>query len=303
MTNKKNLDVLEKEWRGGVLLNPFGVINKAVKKENPLTRLKRKNVHQYALLICEEVAELFLGCTDYLASHQDESIKKIENNFLAAMFLYLHEEAPSDEQSLCMVCDLVMADNPSDNENHPSDLDRLFKLLEEKNDEHLALVQYRKYQNSGFARKSALRSLKRRFRPLISITASGEGNIFDECSKFELLELAASLVHNCGDSPKEPQAIYEMMDEIIFVTATLAFMILRLHVPEQTSNRLFEILRNPEVYAPKITSALKDASSDAFPELHDEFSFWHESSEKIITAGNFNKATLNAIEKFFVEYK
>ena len=304
MIDKNSLEVLEKEWRSGVLLNPFEVINKAVKNKNPLSHLKRKNDHQYALSICEEIAELFLDCTDYLASHQDESIRKIEKIFLIAMFLYLYTEAPACEQTLCMVCELVTADNPSDSENFSSDLDRLFSLLEEKNDEHLALTQYKIYQKSGVARQIALRSVKKRFRPLISISLSYEKSIFSEyCGNFELFELAASLVHNCGDLPEEPQAIYKMIDEIIFVTVALAYMMWEFDVADQTHHDLFEILENPKTHAMEISFALKSAPPEAFPELQGEFAYWYKHCLREIYNDNFKNAKLNDIVKFYGEYK
>ena len=297
---KNSLDALEKEWRSGVLLNPFEVINKAAKDTNPF---KTKKNLQYTLTICEVVAELFLDCTNYLASHQDENIRKIEKNFLTALLLYIQDDAPVDEHSLCMVCELICADNPLDSETHQSDLDRLFNLLEEKNDKHPALIQYKMYQKSGSTRKLAFRSIKRRFRPLISITSAYENSIFAECSEFELLELAAALLHNCGDSPEEPQKIYHMVDEIIFLTVALASIMWDLDVTEQTSDKLFEILKNPEIYAPKITLTLKTIPADAFPELQSVFTYWHGHSEGVILTGNFKKAKLKVIAKFFEEYK
>ena len=304
MIDKNLLDILEKEWRGGVLLNPFEVINKAVKAANPFKSKHNFRYAKYALPVCEDIAELFLDCTDYLASHQDESVREVEKNFLTAMFLYLHAEAPPDEQSLCMVCELIWAGDPPAGENYQSDLDRLFKLLEDRNGEHSALVQYRAFQESGSVRKAVMKSINRRFHPLISVTSSDEDNIFDECcGKFELFELASALVHNCGASPEEPQTVYGMVNEIIFVTVALAYMMWELDVTEHNTNKLFEILKKPKIYAPEITLALKAAPPDAFPELQGVLAYWREHSGKAIAAGNFKKAKLYAIEKFYGGYK
>ena len=94
-----------------------------------------------------------------------------------------------------------------------------------------------------------------------------------------------------------------MVDEIIFLTVALASIMWDLDVTEQTSDKLFEILKNPEIYAPKITLTLKTTPPDAFPELQDLLTYWHKHSEAAISAGNFKKAKLTAIAKFFEEYK
>jgi len=300
LIDKMRAETIEQEWRGGVLLNPFEIIDKAISTaKNSTAKSKPKR----ALPICEEMAELFLECTDYLVIYQEDDVRNVEKNFITAMFLYLYTEAPANEMSLCMVCELVIADDPCGSEYCQSDLDRLFQLLAEKDYDHPALLQYKKYQKSGSLRRNALKSVRRRFRPLISITSNDENNIFDECSKVELFELAVALIHNCSDFPEEPQKVYGMVDETIFVTVALAYMMAEIAEQEQNSKKLFEILGQPGVYYAKITSALKTASPDAFPGLQDIFNYWYEHSEKAVAAGNYKKSRVNGAAKFFREFK
>lgn len=300
MIDKKQTEVIEQEWRSGVLLNPFEIIDKAV---SDIRNFIVKSNPKRALPICEEVTELFLECTDYLVVYQEYNVRNIEKSLITAMFLYLYAEAPANEMSLCMVCELVRADDPCGSDYSQSDLDRLFQLLAEKDYDHPALLQYKKYQKSGSLRREALKSVRKRFRPLISITSNDENNIFDECSKFELFELAAALIHNCADFPEEPQKVYGMVDETIFVTVALAYMIAEIDEPEQNSKKLFEILGQPGVHAAKITSVLKAVSPDAFPGLHEIFNYWYEHSEKAVAAGNFKKSRVNGAANFFREFK
>ena len=300
MLDKNMREAIEQEWRSGVLLNPFKIIDEAVMAIKDSTT---KNKPKHALPICREVSKLFLDCTDYLFIYQDDEVRNTEEHFLTAMFLYLYTKAPADEQCLCMVCELILADEPSNNNEYgQSDLDRLFVLLEDKDEKHHALNQYKTYQKSP-VRVDALRCIEKRFRPLIAIASSAEDSVFDECSKYELFELAAALVHDCAGFPKEPQAIYAMVNEIVFVTVALAYMMMRIDVENQDRNKLFEILAQPQVYTAKITSELKAQPPDALPGLQDIINYWYKHSEKAVAAGNFNKKLVNGARKFFTEFK
>jgi len=74
---------------------------------------------------------------------------KAEKYLLMSMLEYLQIEAPDDEQNLFMVVHLIDAgidDRKNTNDDYESDLDRLFNMLEEKNEDHIALKHYKKFK-------------------------------------------------------------------------------------------------------------------------------------------------------------
>jgi len=297
MIDKTTIEAITQEWRSGVLLNPFAVIDEAVSNIKP----KTKKIPKIALPICTEISKLFLDCTDYLVGSPEVSIKNVEEHFLTAMLLYLHCEAPIDEMRLSMVCELIVYGDPYGSEYDSTDLDKLFELLEDKNEKHPALIQYKIYQRSNM-RKTVLLSVKKRLRPLVAISSS-DGNLFDEIREDELFEFATALIHDCADSLQMPQAVYSMVHEIVFATVAMAYMMIEIDTDNQNRSKLFEILAQPEVYAKEITSALIVASPDSFPGLEGIIDYWYEHSEKAVAAGNINKTLLNGARKFFNEFR
>jgi len=65
--------------------------------------------------------------------------------FLTSLFQYLWFEAPENEQNLFMVKELIDA-GVNEELDWQSDLDRLFKLLEDKAPNHIALKNYQRYK-------------------------------------------------------------------------------------------------------------------------------------------------------------
>lgn len=68
-----------------------------------------------------------------------------EYDMLSSLCLYLYYEAPPQEQNFSMIMELLRATYAS---SEPSDLDRLFELLEEKDPNHIALKKYHAYKNT-----------------------------------------------------------------------------------------------------------------------------------------------------------
>ena len=297
MINKGMLKAIELEWRSGVLLNPFKIIDEAVSAKKP----KTKKIPQTALPICNQVAKLFLDCTDYLVDCLEDDVKAAEEQFLAAMLLYLYTTAPVDEHKFCMVCVLIDAGERHKSDLAQTDLDRLFKRLRDENDEHPAWVLYRRYQKS-YMRKAALQSIRKRFSPLIGIS-SGEDNMFAEISKRDLFEFAAAVIHDCDVFPLEPGAIYGMTNEIVFATVALAYMMIEIDADNQNRNKLFEILAQPKEYAAKITAVLKAATPDDLPGLEGIINYWYKHCEKAAAAGNIDSILVNGAMEFFSEFK
>jgi len=66
-----------------------------------------------------------------------------DNNLIKACVEYLYNEAPEDEQNIFMMVELINAGVKCKGyEEYESDLDRLFSLLEEKDENHIALQYY-----------------------------------------------------------------------------------------------------------------------------------------------------------------
>ena len=69
---------------------------------------------------------------------------------LKALVFYLYYEAPPEEQNFPMVMDMIRAGDVKENDDdYESPLDILFKELEQKNPEHIALKYYRGYHSGA----------------------------------------------------------------------------------------------------------------------------------------------------------
>ncbi|WP_283684943.1 VirD4-like conjugal transfer protein, CD1115 family (plasmid) [Clostridium perfringens] len=90
--------------------------------------------------------------------------EKAETTLLLALFFYLYYEAPKEEQNLPMVMEMIdYAEVKEEDEEFESDLDTLFKELEEENPHHIAVRQYNSYKvGAGKTLKSILISVKTR---------------------------------------------------------------------------------------------------------------------------------------------
>ena len=102
---------------------------------------------------------------------------------------YLFFEAPPDEQNSYMICELLAASDEGQDEK--SDLDRLFDLLSEKEQEqsekHIALEHYRKFKvESGGKDKEIADALKKRLRPYFA----GNDDLFEAASFASIVDTA-----------------------------------------------------------------------------------------------------------------
>ena len=72
---------------------------------------------------------------------------KAEKLYYTALIAYIWYEAPEEEQNFSMLIDLVDASEArEDDENFKNAVDLLFEELEEKNPNHFAVRQYKKYK-------------------------------------------------------------------------------------------------------------------------------------------------------------
>ena len=117
---------------------------------NPFVYLRSENDIQRL------VTNLFKNTTPKGSQSQDPFWDQAAMMLLLALVFYLHFEAPEDEQNFPMVMEMIQAGEvKEDNDEYLSPLDILFKRLEMKNPEHIALKYYRSYRSgSGKTLKS-----------------------------------------------------------------------------------------------------------------------------------------------------
>ena len=92
---------------------------------------------------------------------------KAEKLYYTALIAYIWYEAPEEEQNFSMLIDLVDASEAKeDDENFKNTVDLLFEELEQKNPNHFAVRQYKKYKlAAGKTAKSILISCGARLAP------------------------------------------------------------------------------------------------------------------------------------------
>ena len=117
---------------------------------NPFVYLKTDNDVQ------KLATNLFKNTTPKGSTTQDPFWDQAAMMLLLALMFYLHYEAPEDEQNFPMVMEMIRAGEVrEDDEAFQSPLDILFRKLEMKNPEHIALKYYKAYHSgSGKTLKS-----------------------------------------------------------------------------------------------------------------------------------------------------
>ena len=96
------------------------------------------------------VTNIFENTTPKGSKSQDPFWDQAAMMLLMALVFYLRYEAPPDEQNFSMVLELIRAGEVrEDNDRFQSPLDILFKRLEEKNPDHIALKYYWGYRSGS----------------------------------------------------------------------------------------------------------------------------------------------------------
>ena len=92
---------------------------------------------------------------------------KAERLYYTALIGYIHYEAPEEEKNFITLLDMINAsDTREDDEDYKNPVDLLFDRLEEREPEHFAVKQYRKYKlAAGKTAKSILVSTAVRLAP------------------------------------------------------------------------------------------------------------------------------------------
>ncbi|MFT8888163.1 MAG: type IV secretory system conjugative DNA transfer family protein [Ethanoligenens sp.] len=97
----------------------------------------------------------------------DDFWVKAETLLYCALIGFIHYEAPEEEQNMTMLVDMINAMSArEDDEDYKNAVDMMFEILENKNPDHFAVRQYRKYKlAAGKTAKSILISCGARLAP------------------------------------------------------------------------------------------------------------------------------------------
>lgn len=97
------------------------------------------------------VANLFKSTTPKGAGASSDPFWDIAAQMLlSALIFYLKYEAPEDEQNFAVVGEMLRAGKPKeDDEDYESPLDILFKKLEHRNPDHIAIKYYKDYHSGA----------------------------------------------------------------------------------------------------------------------------------------------------------
>ncbi|HIV18387.1 MAG TPA: type IV secretory system conjugative DNA transfer family protein [Candidatus Merdivicinus intestinigallinarum] len=96
------------------------------------------------------VTNLFKSTTPKGGQSQDPFWDTAASMLLLALVLYLHYEAPTEEQNFPMVMEMLRAGEVrEDDETYESPLDELFNRLEMRDPDHIAVKYYRNYRSGS----------------------------------------------------------------------------------------------------------------------------------------------------------
>ena len=280
--SKTQLQLLINEWNCGILLNPFDLINNIP----PAMAYNNKK----ALEACAKIAEDFLKCTSYRVTEYD-TVRESEKAFMTSMLFYLYDIAPSEEQNMAMICQLVRAENEDcHSDSTPTALDRIISMLTEKNENHDAIKYYNIYLASSAGRATVARSLAKRLSPLISFHGEGT-NIFAFCAKSEIFEMGLGLLHNMGSINEKPHGLKHHAHEIAFISAALNLIYSTYPTNEQTAEAFYHLINNPAILDRQIKGSPNSVAGK----------FWKICRENILH-DKYDKPRVSGIENFLKEF-
>ena len=99
---------------------------------------------------------------------------KAEKLYYTALIAYIWYEAPEEEQNFSMLIDLVDASEArEDDENFKNAVDLLFEELEQKNPNHFAVRQYKKYKLAAGAAAVLFQKVRFETAPQLSLYGGG----------------------------------------------------------------------------------------------------------------------------------
>ena len=142
---------------------------------------------------------------------------KAEKLYYTALIAYIWYEAPEEEQNFSMLIDLVDASEArEDDENFKNAVDLLFEELEQKNPNHFAVRQYKKYKlAAGKTAKSILIICDARLAPF-DIKELRDLTIYDELELDTLGEKKTALFVIISDTDATFNFIVSIMYSQLF---------------------------------------------------------------------------------------
>ena len=156
-----------KDKNGKVIYQPY-----RIKVLNTINFAKSMHYNPFVYLRSEK--DILKLVTTIIANTKGEGEKsaedfwvKAEKLYYTALIGYIWYEAPEDEKNFITLLEMINASEArEDDENFKNAVDLLFEKLEEKDPEHFALKQYKKYKlAAGKTAKSILISCGARLAP------------------------------------------------------------------------------------------------------------------------------------------
>jgi len=191
-------------WEG--FWDDYGIIEGTVstKKGNVIPYFNLFSLYRYLhkCLTQEHTAEeLDLAVTRFLKkTNADKKTTTFDDgNLIKGCIEYLYNEAPEDEQNVFMIAELINAGIKREgHEEYESDLDRLFAMLEEKDENHIALKYYIDFFDATAEQGNSIFEICRnRFS-----TIGNPDNVFEYAKDKDDVEMLAKvIIHSfSGDS-------------------------------------------------------------------------------------------------------
>ncbi|MFT8888269.1 MAG: type IV secretory system conjugative DNA transfer family protein [Ethanoligenens sp.] len=142
---------------------------------------------------------------------------KSETLLYCALIGFIHYEAPTEEQNMTMLVDMINAMSArEDDEDYRNAVDMMFEILENKNPDHFAVRQYRKYKlAAGKTAKSILISCGARLAPF-DIQEIREITAYDELELDTLGESKAALFVIISDTDSTFNFLVALMYSQLF---------------------------------------------------------------------------------------
>ena len=136
-----------KDKRGKVIYEPY-----RIKVLNTINFKKSMHYNPFAYLRTEKdilklVNTIIVNTKGEGAQSTEDFWVKAERLYYTALIGYIHYEAPEEEKNFITLLDMINAsDTREDDEDYKNPVDLLFDRLEEREPEHFAVKQYRKYK-------------------------------------------------------------------------------------------------------------------------------------------------------------
>ena len=141
--------------KGGVLGQVGAFLQKRgykIKVFNSIDFSKSMHYNPFAYLRTEKdilklVNTIIVNTKGEGAQSTEDFWVKAERLYYTALIGYIHYEAPEEEKNFITLLDMINAsDTREDDEDYKNPVDLLFDRLEEREPEHFAVKQYRKYK-------------------------------------------------------------------------------------------------------------------------------------------------------------